>query len=269
MLLKRILVSLVLLPIAVLTIYAGGWIYAMAVGLLFGLSASEYSQLMRISGSRPAVFLVIGGVLVLHLHRQVFGLDNAHLPLSLLVLLSAGWHIIEYERGRREAATDFTVTLGGWLYLGVIGAFMISLRNLSNGLWWTFLVLVTVWAVDVGAYIAGTRWGRRLMSPRLSPKKTWVGFLGGTLCGLVCGVGLGIWFSTFGVGIPRWSGLVLGLFAGVVATLGDLSASLFKRQAGVKDSGNFLPGHGGIFDRVDSWIWMSVTSFYLIQWLWI
>jgi phosphatidate cytidylyltransferase len=178
-------------------------------------------------------------------------------------------HLVAFERGRNQAATDFTVTLAGIFYLGWIGSYLISLRSLPDGRWWTLLALSAVWVADGMAYAAGKRWGRHLLSPRLSPKKTWEGYWGSLVGGLAMGAFLGWLFSLLGAGTTAWSGVWLGLVMGGLPTLGDLGESMLKRQAGVKDSGNLLPGHGGMFDRIDSWLWAGVISYYLITWLWL
>lgn len=268
MLLKRTLVILAILPIGILAIHAGGWFYTAVAAILGGISAWEYTRLMRLSGAQPFVFLVVVGTILLFLQRQWDGFRTSHFVLSLLILAGLVYHMLAFERGRQAAASDFAATVGGVLYLGWIGAYLVSLRSFSEGHWWTFLVLSAGWAADIGAYFIGTRWGRHRLSPRLSPKKTWEGFWGGVVSGFLCGLLLGYLFPLLGASIPAVSGLWIGLIAGVVTTLGDLGESLFKRQAGVKDSGNLLPGHGGVFDRIDSWIWMGVVGYYLVFWFW-
>jgi phosphatidate cytidylyltransferase len=269
MLAKRLLVVIVLLPIGIIAIYYGGWVYAAMISLFCSLSAWEYSQLMRHSGLQPAQGLVIGGTLALLLQRQLDGFQNSPLVLSALILIGMTVHLVAFERGRNQAATDFTVTLAGIFYLGWIGSYLISLRSLPDGRWWTLLALSAVWVADGMAYAAGKRWGRHLLSPRLSPKKTWEGYWGSLVGGLAMGAFLGWLFSLLGAGTTAWSGVWLGLVMGGLPTLGDLGESMLKRQAGVKDSGNLLPGHGGMFDRIDSWLWAGVISYYLITWLWL
>jgi phosphatidate cytidylyltransferase len=180
------------------------------------------------------------------------------------------YHLVSYERGRGQAGTDFGITMGGLFYLGWLGAYLISLRNLPDGLWWVLLVLPVTWLVDTGAYLVGSRIGRHKMLPRLSPKKSWEGYFGGILFGVISGALLPIgWQFLAGtpIGVTPVRGALVGLVLGVVTILGDLGESMFKRQAGVKDSGNILPGHGGAFDRIDSWLWAAVIGYYMVLWL--
>ena len=123
-----------------------------------------------------------------------------------------------------------------------------------------WLVAVTKFC-DTGALLTGMAIGRHKMSPRLSPKKTWEGFAGGTLAAVGAGVGI---VALLGLPVSAWVGVALGLIGAVGGTLGDLAESLLKRQAGVKDSGNLIPGHGGLLDRVDSLLWTAPLAYYLL-----
>ena len=271
MLVKRLLVTIVLLPLGMAAILAGGWYFTALVAVFMGLAAWEYVTLFRTGGLKPSIVLVVGGTLLILIGRKINGFESAPWLISLLVLLSMTYHLVAYERGRDQAGTDFAVTLGGMFYIGWIGAYFISLRNLPEGRWWILVVLPAVWFADSGAYFIGKRFGRHLLSPRLSPKKTWEGYLGGILVGVVLtALFAAVW--RWGAGpnsaITPLRGALVGLVMGILPTLGDLGESIIKRQMGVKDSGNILPGHGGAFDRVDSWLWAVVIGYYMIYWLW-
>jgi phosphatidate cytidylyltransferase len=271
MLAKRVLVVIVLLPIGLAAIIAGGWYLTALVAVFMGLAAWEYVTLFRAGGLKPARVLVVGGTLLLLLGRNINGFESAPWMISLLILLSMTYHLVAYERGCDQAGTDFGVTLGGMFYIGWIGAYFISLRNLPEGLWWTLVVLPAVWFADSGAYFIGKRFGRHHLSPRLSPNKTWEGYLGGIIVGVLLTAGLStIWQAWAGLNsaITPLRGALVGLVMGIFPTLGDLGESMIKRQMGVKDSGSILPGHGGAFDRVDSWLWAAVIGYYMILWLW-
>jgi phosphatidate cytidylyltransferase len=269
MLAKRVLVVAILLPIGLVLIYLGGIAYATFIGLVMILAAWEYVRMMRTVDHQPATILVLLVVAALCAARAWNGFELAPAILSIFVLAAMGYHLFTYERGRDHAATDFATSLGIVVYLGWIGAYLISLRALENGMQWLLLTLIIIWIADSAAYFIGVRWGHHRLSPRLSPKKSWEGYwagvIFGTLAGLLVGWGFGAWVGTAS-GISWLSGLVLGIVLSVVTTLGDLGESMIKRQVGVKDSGNLLPGHGGAFDRVDSWLWAGVIAYYLIVW---
>jgi phosphatidate cytidylyltransferase len=270
MLVQRLLVAIVLLPVAMVAIHLGGVVLAVLLALVLGLAAWEYARLFRAGGYQPSGALVVLGGAGLVLGRAANGFESAPWIISLLVLASMSYHLVAYERGRDQAGTDFSITVSGALYAGWLGAYLISLRALPDGEWWLLTVLPTVWLADSGAYSVGRRFGRRALSPRLSPKKTWEGYLGGVITGTLSGALLAaLW--RLGAGpdsaLTPWAGAWLGLALSVLTPLGDLGESMIKRQVGVKDSSHLLPGHGGAFDRVDSWLWAGPIGYYLIVWL--
>ena len=269
MLVSRLLVTIVLLPVGLLAIHYGGLPYYLLVALLLGLAAWEYASLFRLGGSRPAVILITGGTLLLVLGRVLDGFASAPWLASLLILLSMTYHLVAYERGRDQAGSDFAVTLSGIFYCGWLGAYLISLRELPEGKWWVLLVLPAVWLADSGAYFVGIRFGRHKLSPRLSPKKTWEGYLAGVVTGTL-GAALLALVWRIGAGpetaITAGKAALLGFILSAVTTLGDLGESMIKRQMGAKDSSHLIPGHGGFFDRVDSWLWAGVIGYYLVSW---
>ena len=271
MLVQRILVTLILLPIGIAGIFLGGWAYTLLIAVILGVAGWEFTQLFKTGGLRPASLLVIAAILALTVGRFLNGFESAGWIISLFILLSMTYHLVDFERGRDQAGTDFAITLAGIFYIGWIGSYLISLRQLDQGMWWMLLVLPSTWIADSGAYFVGTRFGKHKLSPRLSPKKTWEGYLGGIVWGVAGGLllawlwqRLGADASVISFGRGMWTGLVMSVFP----TLGDLGESMIKRQVGVKDSSHLLPGHGGAFDRIDSWLWAAVLGFYLVSWLW-
>ena len=211
---------------------------------------------------------MIAGAVILALGRYWNGFSNADWLVSLLILASMTYHLVCYERGRDQAASDFAITLSGIFYIGWLGAYLVSLRELPNGIWWVLIVLPSVWLADSGAYFIGRAFGKHKFSPRLSPKKTWEGYIGGVVVGTLGAGLLALILNLIEPGIMTTlqAGLI-GLILSLITTLGDLGASMVKRQFGVKDSSNLIPGHGGVFDRIDSWIWAGVLGFYIVEWL--
>ena len=263
----RVIVAVLLLPGGLAAVFAGGHVFTGLIALIMVLAAREYISLFKISGQRPSRVLVMAGVLMVVLGRAYYGFEGGGFMVSLLLLASMAQHLFEYERGRDQAGTDFGVTVAGFLYLGWIGAYLISVRAFPAGEWWLLLILLAVWLADSGAYLVGSRIGRRSLSARLSPRKTWEGYLGGIVFGVSGGALFGgILMGVVGPasGINAVIGAILGLLMGLFTILGDLGESMIKRQAGAKDSSNLLPGHGGIFDRVDSWLWAGVIGYYTV-----
>lgn len=269
MLVKRVLVAAVFLPIGIALILYGGIAFNLFVALAVGLASWEYVRIFRAGGYQPALVWVPLGALLFVVGRSINGFESAPWILSLVIMVSMAYHLVAYERGRDQGATDFTITLTGILYFGWLGSYLISLRALEDGQWWLLLVLPAVWLADSGAYFVGRAFGRHHMSPRLSPKKTWQGYFGGVVVGTIGTALLALlclnWAGPESAITPWW-GAVLGFVLAVVTPLGDLGASMIKRQFGVKDSSNLIPGHGGVFDRIDTWLWAGVLGFYLIIW---
>jgi phosphatidate cytidylyltransferase len=269
MLIKRLLVTIVLLPIGLAVIALGGVAYSGLITLIMALAAWEYIQLFRAGGLKPAGILVVAGAALLVIGRAWNGFESASWLISLLILASMTYHLGSYERGRNPSGTDFGVTLAGILYIGWLGAYLVSLRNLPDGEWWVLLALPSVWMTDTGAFVIGSTLGRHQLNRRLSPKKTWEGYIGGVFCGTLAGALLALAIQSGAGPIPAitpLNGAILGFVIGVTTLLGDLGESMIKRQVGAKDSGKMLPGHGGIFDRIDSWLWAGVISYYIIYW---
>lgn len=270
MLVKRTLVVAVLLPVGIFAIVLGGLWYFTAIALILGLAAPEYARLFKAGGFYPAGFLITTGTLLLVIARYFYGLEGSHWAVSLVILGAMIYHLVKFERGKTQAGTDFSITISGILYLGWIGSYLISLRYLPGGMWWVLTVLPSVWLADTGAYFIGKRFGKHKLSPHLSPGKTWEGYLGGILAS-VPGTALLAWlYISWGAAAPGLTpinGAMLGLVLSLLTPLGDLGESMIKRQVGAKDSGNLLPGHGGMFDRIDSWLWAGVIGYYLIIWI--
>jgi phosphatidate cytidylyltransferase len=140
---------------------------------------------------------------------------------------------------------------------------------MDGGMWWFLVALPATWWADVGAFFIGSALGRHPMSRRVSPKKTWEGYFGGIIISIGGTIGLAALWQIWGSPVTAGQAAIIALVMSALTPLGDLSESVFKRQAGVKDSGSLLPGHGGFFDRVDSWLWAGVIAYYLITFLWV
>jgi len=267
MLRERLIVALLLVPIIILPIAAGGWVFNLFIALVLGVAAYEYSRIFRSGGYFPSPILTVTGVVFLALARAAGDFLLSAMVLAGLILVTMSWSVIAYEQGQQQAGMDFVITLGGIVYLGWVGPYLISLRALPDGKWWILLSLCSIWIADAGAYAIGRRFGKHPLSPRVSPKKSWEGYLSGITWALAAMVILAPLFSFVAASVSLLKALPLGLVIAILAPLGDLGESLIKRQFNLKDSGRLMPGHGGVFDRLDSWLWAGVIGYYMVTWL--
>ena len=267
MLSTRVKAALVFIPLVLISFYVGGWVFNGFIALILVMAAWEYSQLYTQLGPKPSFPLISGGVLIFVLQRWFLAESLLGILITLVLFTAIVIALVQYETGIKDAALSFTINLSGILYLGWVGSFFIPLRSLPNGLGWTLTALPITWLADSGAYFIGRWLGKRQMSPKLSPHKTWAGFVGGILWGTASGFLLVLLWRSVGFlpqNTPLWEGAVMGLVLAILTPMGDLLVSLIKRTAGVKDTGNLIPGHGGILDRIDTWIWGAMLGYYLV-----
>lgn len=261
MLKQRVLSAIVLIPIAFALLYLGGWWYVALIAVFGLLAGYEAYSMLRGNGYEPLTgwgLLLIGGFILLPMLSPQDGSGLAlWLTVSILLTLTrALFH------ASSAPATDWALTVGIAFYVGTGIYHATRLRLLPDGLWWVVTALLLTWITDSGAYFIGTSVGRHRMAPRLSPKKTWEGTLGGGVVGILAALLLGPAL----LHLPWTQALILGLAVAVVAPVGDLAESMFKRQCGVKDSGHWIPGHGGAFDRIDSLLFVFPTVYWLAVW---
>ena len=243
---------LVAAPAALVLVYLGGWPLAVGVALLGLGGAAEAGRLLARRGAAlrrgsPVAALVFWAA-------DVWAAPAA---LPVLVALAVGGPALFRRPGILGRAVG-TVWAGGYA-AGLLGA-LLPLR--AAGMPYPLLVLTACWGTDVAAYLTGRAFGRHRLWPRLSPAKSWEGAAGGWLCG-----GAAVWAVGWGFGLPREVCLLWATLLPLVAQAGDLAESALKRWAQVKDSGSFLPGHGGVLDRLDSVLAVAPVA-YLLLWGW-
>ncbi len=268
MLIERLLSLLVLIPLAIGSIYLGGWFFVAFVLIIMVMAAWEYSRLFKAGGYRPAEVLILVAVSAILVTRYLFDINGSSIVMVVSFLAAMAWHTIDQQRGAQRSASDFAITCGGILYLGWIGAYSISLRELPDGLLWSLLVITAIALADGSAYFVGRSLGRHKMMSIVSPKKTWEGYIGGVIFATLLSAGIGWLWNLVSPEITPLRGLILGLVISVIAPLGDFGESMLKRQFGIKDSSHLIPGHGGFLDRIDSIIWAIVIGFLLITLFW-
>ncbi|MGK7925427.1 MAG: phosphatidate cytidylyltransferase [Spirulina sp.] len=292
---SRILSAIVAIAVALLMIIAGGWYFTAGFMVIVLLGQLEYFQMVRAKGIEPAAkttlvisqLLLITATIAPHLTEALFPVSGtlicfyllfqpklatiADISTSILGLFYGGYlpsYWIRLRGGVSIADSPFTIAnaridIPGWLEFSVHGARIdfSSLHNLSPALTTTFLAFGCIWAADIGAYLMGKFFGRTRLS-HISPKKTVEGAVFGIL-GSMGVATLGAWYFHWN----SWllSGVLLGVLIGIASLLGDLTESMMKRDAGVKDSGQIIPGHGGILDRTDSYVFTAPLVYYFIN----
>ncbi|HZY43528.1 MAG TPA: phosphatidate cytidylyltransferase [Anaerolineae bacterium] len=259
MFLTRILSALILAPIVVGLIWIGGWPFSVLLVAFLSLAAIEFAQVMRRGGFEPPIFFTL--ILIIISTADAFFPDVQLLrPAIAFVLISSlTWQLFN----RTGTPTiNWALALIGGLYLGIAGAHFILLRQLSSGERWLLLSLTGTWLADSGAYLVGSRIGRHKMTPTLSPKKSWEGLIGGIVISVLINMIVAALLD-----LPIIHGAALGLIGASIGLLGDLSISMIKRQVGVKDTGQLIPGHGGALDRLDSVLFTVIVSYYYIIWI--
>jgi len=267
MLSQRVKAALIFVPLVLILIYIGGWVFNLFIATLLLLAAYEFIQLFQRIGYSPSFLVSSTGILLIVLQRWLFGEKYSGAFLTLLLTLVISIALIAYERGEKDPAINMAIHLTVGLYLGWVGSFFILLRAMPEGLGWLLTALTATWIADSGAYFIGRWLGKQKMTPRLSPGKTWAGLLGGIITGSLSGLLLLLLWRTVGFlafDTPLWQGLVVGIVVSSLSPLGDLFISLIKRTANVKDTSNLIPGHGGVLDRIDTWIWAGMLGYYII-----
>ena len=255
-LVSRLLVAAALLPVVFLLIWAGGW-WIVGLAVVAAMVALHELYLMT-REFRPVLLAGYSGTLAT-LIGAAWGPEWAlagffsTLPLVFLFKAAAG-------AMPTTASVAVTVLGSAWIGLGL--AHLVLLRELpEHGVLVIFTVVLTVFASDTAAFAAGRVIGRHKMAPQTSPGKTWEGFAGGTIVAVL--VPFFALYEEELLTVPE--SLALGAVIAVAGPVGDLFESALKRDAGVKDSGRLLLGHGGVLDRLDAFLFTGVAAYYLLK----
>ena len=191
----------------------------------------------------------------------------AYLTLSVLALIIIVLGLVLFER-RQASGREVALALSGLMYPLVLMSFWVNLRMGIDGRFWMVFGLVCTFLSDSGAYYVGKNFGSRKLAERLSPKKTWEGFFGGCAAAVIAGV---LFFRIYPLFDPLsgayalWMIVLLGLSVAVLDLIGDLTASMFKREFNIKDLGSLIPGHGGMLDRMDGIVPVGAALYIIIQ----
>jgi phosphatidate cytidylyltransferase len=268
-LLPRLLVGAVGIPLLAFAALRGGFFLLVLVGLVVLLGLREFYHMLEAKGIRPHKVLGIGGGLFL-CWQAYYGLGiGTGVVLTLLLLVIVAAELV--RRDQRDSIADIAVTVFGVLYVGWLSAHFMLLRELpdtvgrpyADGGWYLLSVFIITWTCDTGAYGVGLAWGRHRLLPRVSPKKTVEGALGGVVTALLAALLLGGVLLKDILALRHF--LVIALIVGIAGQIGDLVESLMKRDAQVKDTSRLLPGHGGILDRFDSLLFIVPLTYWYLR----
>jgi phosphatidate cytidylyltransferase len=257
----RAITALIGVPVVLICVYFGGLPFLFLVLALAVFAINEFYNLMLKKGFFPAYY--VGNIINIFfivfasyaLKRDWEPAHSAILTLAAAIALISG----VFLKREKDTIVDVAVTILGMIYVGWFFSYIIFVRSLTEHGGYLFFLLFTVWAMDIMSYLAGKYFGRTSLAPSISPKKTWEGSVAGFM---VCLMAAGIFSWTAQLEI--WHALTLGVLIGIFGQLSDLIESLIKREAGAKDSSDLLPGHGGVLDRIDSFILTAPLLYYYV-----
>ncbi|MEO8882323.1 MAG: phosphatidate cytidylyltransferase [Devosia sp.] len=228
----------ILIPLTIIAVYLGGYLFAGVVGLVFAGAYREWETMVTLKPLTPVGIVLIALVFVEAILWPLWGT-----PATIVVAVIGA--VIALVRGGEGSVWR----AGGQLYFGAVVIAMLAMRGTEvTGFWAAVFLGVTVWLTDTGAFFTGRQLGGEKLAPGISPAKTWSGAIGGLILGSIAGTL--VWH--FATASPLWIGALLAVVMSVLGQIGDLTESGLKRRFRVKDSGNVIPGHGGLMDRLDS-----------------
>ena len=262
---QRVITAAIAIPVVLAFVWLSGWWGFAVATFVVILSVYELHNMMVHEGYHPLIWVSFA--------LSILFLLAAMFPQQRLILLEVGLSVallialpLMFIRKKLDGAmVDWSLTLAIPVYIGWPMSVFLLLRGFQGGItpgfWWILTVFLGVWGFDSGAFFAGHFFGKHKLAPSISPAKTWEGVAGG----LVFSIAAALLCTTWPLGVPWYLAILLGILIGIAATLGDLAESLIKRQTHVKDSGQFIPGHGGILDRIDSLLFAVIVVFIFAQ----
>jgi phosphatidate cytidylyltransferase len=244
----RVASAAVLVPAALAAAWFGGWPYLVLIAIGVALLAIEWGGMSApVSPTRVAAAVAAAVLIAVFVGYR----GDFIWAWGAILVTAAGAAVIARGVAERPADAAF-----GVLYIAPAALCLVWLRSTNQGAWWTMMLFAATWAADIGAFAVGSTFKGPKLWPRFSPNKTWSGFIGGLAAAMGAG-SLMAWISAFKLNI--WAAALIGLTVGLATMAGDLWESAIKRRFGVKDSGDLIPGHGGLLDRVDGLMFAVVV----------
>jgi phosphatidate cytidylyltransferase len=249
----RVASAVVLIPAALAAAWFGGWLFLVVIAIAVALLSIEWGGM-----SAPKAPIRVSAAVTVAVLSAVFLGHEGHFGLAWIAVLVGAVAAALIARGVAERPSDAAL---GVLYIAPACVCLVWLRDVdqamsAQGHWWTMMLFAVTWAADVGAFAVGSTLKGPKLWPRFSPNKTWSGFIGGLLAAMATGTLMSA-LSVFQLNLVA-AGLI-GLVVGLATMAGDLWESALKRRFGVKDSGDLIPGHGGLLDRVDGLMFAVVV----------
>jgi len=244
----RVLSAVALVPAVLFAVWWGSWLFLVMLAVAVALLAIEWGTMTAPKAPVRVSFTVAAAVLA-----GVFTVHTGQIPLGWTIAAAGALVAATLARGVSERPTDAAL---GVVYIGIPSLCLIWLHRTNQGEYWTMMLLAITWAADIGAYAVGNVVKGPKLWPRFSPNKTWSGFFGGLAAAMLVGP-LVAALSPFQLNLA--AAAVIGLAGGLATMGGDLWESMLKRRYGVKDSGDLIPGHGGLLDRVDGLMFAVVV----------
>lgn len=252
-----IAVGLLLIAIALASLYIQIWLFVVLIVVAIFLGTDELATALSAKGihlSKPPLLIA---AVVMPVLGFWLGPDAALMGFGLLFLFTVVWRL--FERGTDDFVRDATASSFVLSYAPLMGAFAALIAASPDGADRVLVFIVLSIASDIGGYAAGVLFGKHPMAPRISPKKSWEGFAGSVTLQMILGAGMFVLLLES----QWWKGAIVGAVMAATATLGDFIESAIKRDMGIKDMSNLLPGHGGVMDRLDSLIPNTVVAYTL------
>lgn len=267
----RMLTGLVIGTIALWCLLYGGIALLFLTAVIVFLGSKEYVQILQNKGFFPSLKVILFSDAIFALLCYFNRFDLVAIAFTICSITAFLWVLF---RGRQPYIANVSTTILGFVYGGWFPLHLLLIRGLNasnyqgflklnvqnDGLGYVVFLFMTILLTDTGCYYFGKKFGKHKLSPTISPQKTIEGSIGGAICAIIGGIVIGH-FIHLGI----YHSIILGFLCTLFAQLGDLSESLIKRDAGVKDSGNTLPGHGGFLDRTDSYVLTIPVMYYYLN----
>jgi phosphatidate cytidylyltransferase len=266
MLAQRLLTAAIGIPIIVGVIYVGDVLFTAVVAVILAIAAIEFVHMMMrkdrlLWRPGPIALIAAAGCAAMPI---IVDAGDFEWPPEPAILVGLAMLYILVRGAPKFALPSWAAVLAAVAYVGLLGSYFVLLRGLDDDGHWVFWAVLATWGTDTCAYAVGKLIGRHKMAPSISPGKTWEGTIGGLLGGLAVVVAL-----NWALDLPVSTGeaMLLGLMLPAVAVLADLGESVLKRSAGVKDTSELVPGHGGFLDRLDSLLFTVPLVYYFAVWV--